>query len=259
MAKENLVLLHGQALMDVSIKYDGEVPTRAMLYLNVVDRMTETDNPESIQYTNVFVYSANQDVIANMKDIKQNDLVEIYGMITTSEISKTRLCNSCGTKVRTKSNVTYITPLAALRIGSFTEEEAKTKMESMAEISNRVHVIGKVCESIDYNDKNGTGTPSLRYQLEIKRTVRVQDDTANNECDMPWVLATGNQALEGKDALMPGSIIYIRGHLRSKYIEKEILCPKCNKVFTVKDFPQMRISPHFTEYMHNCNFPDAEK
>ena len=66
------------------------------------------------------------------------------------------------------------------------------------------------------------------------------------------------QALEGKDALKIGSVVYLKGHLRSKEQQKEVQCTQCANTFVSPDFPLMRISPHFTEYLHNCNFPDAD-
>ena len=120
-----------------------------------------------------------------------------------------------------------------------------------------LYAIGNICAGLEYNDKNGTSNPALRYQLAIPRTIRVHDSTANIETDYPWVLATGYQAIEGKDALRIGSVVYIKGHLRSKEQVKEIQCAQCGSVFTSLDFPLMRISPHFTEYLHNCNFPDS--
>ena len=76
-----------------------------------------------------------------------------------------------------------------------------------SEISNKIYAIGNICAGLEYNDKNGTSVPALRYQIAIPRTIRVHDDTANNETDYPWVLATGHQAEEGKDALRIGSSV----------------------------------------------------
>ena len=260
MAKENSILLHGLALKDATLKIgeDG-TPTRAMLYMRVVDRAKSDENGnEEIQYTTVFIYSGLPKVIEKMSEIIEGDLVDVYGTLTTAKVPKQRTCPVCGSVNRAIGDVTYVSPLyVCRREHGLSQDEINAKLMERAEISNRVYAIGNICAGLEYNDKNGTGNPALRYQLAIPRTIRVHDDTANIETDYPWVLATGYQALEGKDALRIGSTVYIKGHLRSKEQVKEIQCSKCESVFTSPDFPLMRISPHFTEYLHNCNFPDS--
>ena len=259
MAKENSVLLHGVALTDVTTKADDAGNAiRAYLYVRVVDRAKGADE-DDVQYTSVFVYSVNPKVIANMVNIHQGDLVDVYGTITTARVQKNRVCQSCGTVTSSMGDVTYVSPLyVCQREHGLSEEEIQKKLMERAEISNRVYAIGNICAGLDYYDKNGEAKPLLRYQLAIPRTIRVHDDTANTDTDYPWVLAAGKQASEGKDALRVGSVVYIKGHLRSRDQKKEVQCPACGNVFISPDFPLMRITPHFTEYLHNCNFPDAE-
>jgi hypothetical protein len=259
MAKENSVLLHGVALSDATIVTGADsTPIRAMLYVRMVDRTKSDNGKDELQYTTAFVYSGNSKVIEKMSEITEGDLVDVYGTLTTARVPKKRKCPVCGSINVAKGDVTYVSPLYVCRRehGLTTEETNKLLMER-SEISNRVFAIGNICAGLEYNDKNGTGNPALRYQLAIPRTIRVHDDTANTETDYPWVLATGYQALEGKDALRIGSVVYLKGHLRSKEQIKEIQCSQCGNVFTSPDFPLMRVSPHFTEYLHNCNFPDA--
>ena len=261
MAKENRVLLHGVALSDATIKVgeDGQTPTRAMLYIRVVDRTkTDSNGCEEIQYTTAFIYSGNAQVIEDMSAIKEGDLAVIYGTLTTAKVDKKRKCPVCGAINTARGDVTYVSPSQVLRLESgLPKEEVEKLLAKRNEMSNRITVMGKICNGLEYNDKNGTGNPALRYQLAVPRTIRVHDDSAQEITDYPWVLATGHQALEGKDALQIGSTIYVTGHLRSKDQIKEVQCSQCGTVWTSSDFPLMRISPHFTEYIHKCNFPDA--
>lgn len=260
MAKENSVLLHGVALTDVTVKEDAESnPTRAYLYIRCVDRTRTENGKDEVQYTSVFVYSGNAKVIQKMAEVNKGDLVDVYGTLTTAKVPKNRVCKVCGSINTAVGEVTYVSPLyVCKRETGLSQDEVEKLLTERAEVSNRVYAIGNICAGLDYNDKNGTANPCLRYQLAIPRTIRVHDDTANAETDYPWVLATGYQALEGKDALRIGSVVYLKGHLRSKDQMKEIQCVHCGHVFTAPDFPLMRISPHFTEYLHNCNFPDSE-
>ena len=253
------MLLHGVALSDATIKVGSdETPIRAQLYVRMVDRAKTNGDREELQYTTAFIYSGNQKVMDKMCEIKKGDLVDVYGTLTTSRVPKRRKCPVCGTVNSAKGDITYVSPLYVCRRETgLTDEEVQQKLVERAEISNRVYVIGNICAGLEYNDQNGAGNPALRYQLAIPRTIRVHDDTANTETDYPWVLATGYQALEGKDALRIGSVVYLKGHLRSREQSKEVQCASCGTVFTSPDFPIMRISPHFTEYLHNCNFPDA--
>lgn len=259
MAKENSVLLHGVALGDATVKVgsDGN-PNRGLLYVRIVDRTNSDNGREEVQYTTAFIYSGNPKVIEKMSEIVAGDLVDVYGTLTTAMVPKNRTCPVCNSVNRTKGDMTYVSPLYVCRRETgLTQEEISQKLMERSEISNRVYAIGNICAGLEYNDQNGTGNPRLRYQLAIPRTIRVHDSTSNITTDYPWVLANGYQALEGKDALRIGSVVYIKGHLRSKEQAKEVQCANCGNVFTSPDFPLMRISPHFTEYLHNCNFPDS--
>lgn len=259
MAKENSILLHGVALSDATIKVNSDsTPIRALLYVRIVDRTKSDNGRDEIQYTTAFIYSGTPKVIEAMSGIVAGDLVDIFGTLTTAKVPKKRTCQACGAVNTAMGDVTYVSPLyVCRREHGLTQEEIDQKLLERCEVSNRVYAIGNICAGLEYNDKNGTGSPKLRYQLAIPRTIRVHDDTANTETDYPWVLATGYQAIEGKDALRIGSVVYIKGHLRSKEQIKEIKCSQCGDVFTSSDFPLMRISPHFTEYLHNCNFPES--
>lgn len=259
MAKENSVLLHGVALNEASVKLDSDGSfLSGMLYIRAVDRTVGDGERTELQYTTIFVYSRNPGVIEKMTEIKEGDLCDVYGTLTTAKVQKKRRCPQCGTINISQGDVTYVSPLyVCRREHDIPEEKVNELLAERCEISNRVYAIGNICAGLEYNDKNGTSTPALRYQMAIPRTIRVHDDTANNETDYPWVLATGKQAEEGKDALKIGSVVYLKGHLRSRRQTKEIQCTNCNNVFTSEDFPLIRISPHFTEYLHNCNFPDA--
>jgi transcription elongation factor Elf1 len=260
MAKENSVLLHGVALSDATIKVGSDqTPIRAMLYVRIVDRTKSDGNGrDEIQYTTAFIYSGSPKIIEAMREISAGDVVDVYGTLTTAKVPKKRTCPVCNSVNTAQGDVTYVSPMyVCRREQGLSQEEINQLLIKRSEFSNRVYAIGNICAGLDYNDKNGTGNPALRYQLAIPRTIRVHDDTANDATDYPWVLATGHQALEGKDALRVGSVVYIKGHLRSKDQMKEIQCSSCGSVFTSPDFPLMRISPHFTEYLHNCNFPDS--
>jgi hypothetical protein len=259
MAKENSVQLHGMSLNNANVKRDENgMFLSGMLYLRVVDRTVGDGDREELQYTTVFVYSRNPKIVEAMSEIQENDLVDVFGTLTTAKVPKNRRCPNCGTVNRSVGDVTYVSPLyICRREHDIPTEEISKILATRGEVSNRMYAIGNICYGLEYNDRNGTSVPALRYQLAIPRTIRVHDDTANNETDYPWVLATGRQAEEGRDALRIGSSVYIKGHLRSKRQTKEIQCSNCRSVFTSEDFPLIRISPHFTEYLHNCNFPDA--
>lgn len=261
MAKENAVILCGVAQGDATVKLgEDSSPVRGMLYIRVVDRTWNDGDQCDVQHTTVFVYSGNPKIIDKMMEIKNGDIVDVYGTLTTAKVPKNRKCPVCGSIDRSMGDITYVSPLyICRREHDLTPEKTSEILMERAEFSNRIFAIGNICAGLAYSDNNGAGNPKLQYQMAIPRTIRVHDGTANIETDYPWVFTTGMQAVEGKDALRIGSVIYIKGHLRSKAQSKDIKCSKCENVFTSPDFPLIMISPHFTEYLHNCNFPDANK
>ena len=262
MAKENWVSLHGIALADARFKCDsGGAPVRGMLYLRVIDRInTKAIASETeVRYATIFVYTGLGRIIDGMLPIKEGDLVDVTGTLTTAVVPKGRKCPTCGEMNKARGAITYVTPqYICKRESGLSAEEAEKLLRQRCEVSNRICVIGSVTNGLEYYDGQGTMTPALQYQLSVPRTIRVDDDTAEATRDLPWVFTKGIQAEEGRDALRIGSVVYIRGHLRSKAQTKTVQCSKCDTVWESDDFPLILISPHFTEYLHNCNFPDSD-
>ena len=262
MAKENLVLLHGVAVGDTTVKYanDKQTPARVMLYLRVVDRAVDDDGRNEIQYATIFVYSGDPKIIQEAIEIEAGDLVDVFGTLTTTSVKKQRTCPSCGAVNIATGDVSYVSPTyICRREHGLSEEETEQLLIKRCEFSNRIVLIGHINNTPKYNDHHGLRNPTLIYQMAVDRTVRVKDGTSNDRKDYPWVVTSGIQAVEGKDALEKGSVVYVKGHLRSKEQVKEVQCEKCNNVFTAADFPLIQITPHFTEYIYNCNFPEATK
>ena len=121
----------------------------------------------------------------------------------------------------------------------------------MAEISNRIFLIGNLCNDPSYNPIDNGGRVCT-YQLGINRKIFIRDDDPSVRADFPWVKSLGEQADKDYEALRKGSLVYIDGSIQSRndFIVQKT-CEYCGTLCDKKD-SSMEIVPYSVEYLKNC-------
>ena len=267
MAKENAVMLHG---IVVGGPYPVLNPDRSikkiMLFVKVIERRrsTASGDEDIVNYATPMIYSGNPAVIEEIRGVKQGDLVDVFGSLSTATVPKVRKCPVCGAVSRAQGGINYIAPLYFCRRETgLSEEKANELLLKRAEISNRITVIGNVCAGLNYYDNDGQEIPQFQYQIAIPRTIRMKGDVkmnaADERVDYPWVHVYGDDAAECRDVLRIGSVVYLKGHLRTNEVTKRVICDSCAAEYTASDYPYTEIAPSFTEYIYNCNFPEGKE
>lgn len=121
----------------------------------------------------------------------------------------------------------------------------------MAEISNRIFLIGNLCNDPAYNPIDNGGRVCT-YQLGINRKVFIRDDDPSVRADFPWIKSLGVQADKDYEALKKGSLVYIDGAVQAR---KDFIvmktCEYCGSLCEKKD-SSMEIVPYSVEYLKNC-------
>ena len=132
-----------------------------------------------------------------------------------------------------------------------TDESLKKWLLWMAEISNRIYLIGNLCNDPIYNPVDNGGRVCT-YQLGINRKVFIKDDDPSVRADYPWIKSLGEQADKDKEALRKGSLVFIEGAVQSKQeFTVKRKCEFCGELCRKLD-SAMEIVPYSVEYLKNC-------
>ena len=133
-----------------------------------------------------------------------------------------------------------------------TEEEEREWLYRMGEISNRVYVMGNVCNEPHYNPIDNKGGRMCMYQIGINRKVYVKEDDPDARADFPWIRSLGEQAEKDYEALKVGSLIFVDGSIQAREgFHMTKICEHCGGENKVRG-EAMEIVPYAVEYLRNC-------
>lgn len=220
----------------------------------VVARQKSTDKPALYHYPRIL--TRNPEQIAEMAKWKKNDVVEIKGSLTTKNMTKVKVCEECGEKIKRPGTVVYVHPIfSEIRKSELTLENAIKDIDENAEISNSAVLMGVLCTDPQiYTNKNTSGKLAT-YQLAVKRRFRIMEDPAETDVDFPWVKSYNEQGISDAKTLYKGSVILVDGKLQVREREVEEECPSCHHKNKWKDY-SMEVVPHAVEYMRNFRTPE---
>lgn len=261
MARENLVILHGQVRSTprLLLGANGEFKS-IMVCIRVLRRPTTNSeiSGAKLQVDCPVIYTRNPDVGAKLQDLEVGDMVDIRGVITSREVKKTTYCPHCEAKNSNPGNMVYVTPIYVCRREvSANDSDGLRMLKERAEISNLVNVIGNLCRDPQYY-VDGNGKKYAQYQLAVNRRFRIAEDMADIRTDYPWVKTFGQQAYEDSQNLRTGSSVYISGAVQTREIERTSICESCGQEYVWPD-NAAEIVPYYIGYLRNCGeFEDAE-
>jgi len=257
MAKENIVILHGQVQIPpkVYINKDKEL-IKAIFALKVLRRPMWGGQvmANKLYFDCPIIYTKNAVMIEHSSTLAMHDMADIRGVLTTQEVLKSTICGECGHKNSGKGNSVYVTPLyICRREQEITPEQGLELLKERSEVSNLVMVIGTLCRDPElYTGERERS--SVQYQLAVNRKFRIKEDAPETKTDYPWVKTHGQQALKDAESLKTGSVVYISGSLQTRDVTRTTVCEKCGTEYTWND-TAMEIVPYSTEYLAGCDLP----
>ena len=261
MAKENYIFLIGQVCKAPKIKCDEDGnPVRASFGLTTLrrDKYDKAGN-FAPRWDRPIILTGVPQYMKQIEEIKEFDFVEVKGTVTTKDFVKRTVCPHCGAEQLTSAMMTFINPVY---IGIRGHAESRTDglpyLAEVAEASNILKLIGRVCKEpvlYTYDD----GTKCCNYPIAVNRKLYVEgSQDEEDHADYPWVKSFGEQAEENINALDVDSLVYIDGYIRTVKRVQEFQCtnPECGQIYTSPN-TVMEVIPYSTEYLENCNLPDA--
>lgn len=261
MAKENIVMLHGQVQIPpkVYVNKDKEL-TKAVFAVKVLRRPLYNGQvlANKLYFDCPIIYTKNAIMIEQSSLLAMHDMVDIRGVLTTQEVLKITICGECGHKNSSKGNTVYVTPLyICRREQEITPERGLELLKERSEVSNLLMVIGTLCRDPElYTDERERA--SIQYQLAVNRKFRIREDAPETKTDYPWVKTHGQQAIKDAESLKTGSVVYISGSLQTRDITRTTVCKNCGAAYTWSD-TAMEIVPYSTEYLEGCDLPEPSE
>lgn len=258
--KENFVLLHGQVQIapKVYMNKDG-VYTKAVFAVKTLRRPYH--NGEQVASRLFFdcpvVFSKNADMIARISELSKGDMVDIRGVLTTQEVTKSTICSECAHKNSAPGNMVYVTPIyICKREAATSEDKGLQLLKERCEVSNIVMVIGTLCREPETytNEYNKT---SVQYQIAVNRKYRIREDAPDVRTDYPWVKTYNSQTYLDSQYVKTGSSVYINGCLQTRDIQRKTVCEQCGTEYAWMD-TAMEIIPYSIEYLSGCDLPEPK-
>jgi len=256
MARENIVILHGQIRAKPQIYInDGGVEIKAMMSIKVLRRPTNSQGFDSKLYFDCpVIVTRNPEMIRAIRDLKESDMVDVRGVISTKDIRKSTVCPNCGHKNHDYGSLVYITPIyICARERALNDMDGIQLLKSRSEISNLVNVIGNVCKEPEYYEDSDNRSYA-QYPLAVNRRYHIREDADDIKSDFPWIKTFGKQALEDSKCLHVGSSVYISGALQSRTFSRTTICQECSQSYEWTD-AVTEIVPYYIGYLANCDVP----
>lgn len=253
MARHNYVFLYGRVSKPPKILMDdsgGLIRGQCMITTIRSERSSE-DEFYSFRYDCPIIMTKNPDILKEMTRWKENDMVEVKGMVSTRKISRSTICPYCKTRNLKAGALLYITPTycAAIETG-ISKETCYELLRKKCEISNQCIVVGNLCSNPKVHQVEN-GSCQTCYQIALKRKLHVREDPPELKADFPWVKSIGANAAKDAKCLMKGSSVLVDGKIRTSEIVRKNICGQCGREYGCKD-QAMEIIPYCTEYLLNC-------
>jgi len=265
MGRENTVYLYGR-VDDVRIKVDDEyhlisgrmaIRTIRRTYSNKQHMLLGQD-----RWDRPAVYSRNEHILTEMKEVDRGDMVLIKGTLCTADTARKFFCPECNhEQIEPKAVAIYVDPIFIKVIehnDDISEEEADELIRKNFEISNQVYLLGTVCrepfDERDYVRDEERNTDRFQFQLASKRIRRIREDEPEKIVDFPWCKCYGEEAVKHHGMLHKGSSVYIDGAIQTRKITLSTICEVCGETLT-KTGIATDIVPYHVEYIDKCGEP----
>ena len=258
--KENFVLLHGQVQIAPKVYMNGDqVYTKALFAVKTLRRLYH--NGEQLANKLFFdcpvVFSKNADMIAQISTLSKGDMVDIRGVLTTQEVTKSTICSNCSHKNSAPGNMVHVTPLyVCKREGGISDDRGLQLLKERCEVSNIVMVIGTLCRDPETHINEYSKT-SVQYQIAVNRKYRIREDAPEVRTDYPWVKTYSSQTYLDSQYIKVGSSVYINGCLQTRDVQRKTVCENCGTEYAWMD-TAMEIIPYSIEYLSGCDLPEPQ-
>ena len=222
----NDVRIYGQVMgKPTFVTRRGEtVPHKAVVDIKTISRYHNSSDVQKIKYDPVTIMTRNLEMISQIADLNQNDMVLLKGLLCTLDVMSANFCEGCGEEYQIKSTQSYVYPIHLMVLEKqVPDDRGYMLLQQHAEISNECIVYGRVVTDVAYSEEYR----NANYKLAVKRSFRIPEDGADKKIDYPVICSYFEQAKQDSECLQRGSFINVRGSIRVREFERNVMCPAC--------------------------------
>lgn len=200
----------------------------------------------------VKVMTKNPRLIADIQDqdIKMLDMVDIEGILATTNINKTARCMHCGGTMTTPGVIVYVQPKQVVKMMHVPDKNAAFQdLIKHRENSNQAQIAGTLCRDPKIG-KTKSGIMNCQYIIASNKLYREAGDDPAATTNYPVVVEYGKNADDAYKHLKVNSSVLIDGCIQARRVQKHMVCPHCSKEF---DWAEEvgEIIPYHTSYLTN--------
>ena len=247
MARYNDVILYGQVSKQPQLD-NRENPSRGVIKLlctrgarntGITNKRIKTDQP--------VILSEDPGVLETMKEINEGDMIFVKGALTTRNLVKKHKCPQCGTIDREEGTLGFITPIyIKILERGLSLKEGNECMKEAREMSNKISLVGRLCDDPEYLLKNGQRI--INYQLDVTRKYKVKGDSEDIRKDFPWIKSYGAIAENDRKHLLKNAFVLVDGLIQTREFPRESVCSHCGYTYKWVDFCT-EVVPYSVEYL----------
>ena len=147
MAKINKVTLYGRVQKEPVISKDrstGEYQF-GFCYIDTVRSLRDAgDKVHFVKHSKPMVLTREKDMLDMMSTWKENDIVEIKGVIHSKSLPKTSYCSECKAKNEVLGNLVTVSPIHMMKLRSYGDDKqaAIEDVVQNREVSNQILIYG---------------------------------------------------------------------------------------------------------------------
>lgn len=257
MGRQNIAFLYARVAKDPNIQINKETGEYqlGMVYLDVVRGKREIDDKVNfVKHDKPMVVTRERDLIEDIATWKENNIVLVKGVLTTSKIAKPSYCTHCTdengspTKNITDGNFVYVTPIFVQKIMDCdSKAEAIEEITKKREISNQIYILGTVLKDPKLITTK-QGVQFTQYPIAINRKFIIRTDDPDIRTDWPIVKSYGEQARDDKTYLRYQAEVIIDGFLQARTVRRKRKCDCCGEIYTWQD-KALELVPYDVEYV----------
>lgn len=199
------------------------------------------------------IISFHPEIVADIASLQENDIVDVYGVLSTIDTDKKTQCPHCGKETIRKGVNVHITPIDMIIVQrNLRLDEANDFLKKHHKRANSISLVGMVTEKPNFF-RTQSGHSLANFRLKVGRKFKLKNDSTTKS-DFIMIRSYGKAAESNAECLNGGSYILTEGYVQTRNYVKKMDCAHCGSYYEINDLT-MEAIPYSVEYLSNYEKP----